>query len=237
MTLACNSAIIMKKLLTLITIFLITSFSAQNLQSFAVPKGYHKVTEAKGDLDKDGKDETVLVFDTDKTASDEERASGKKDYNRVFYILKNEQGHLKTWKENTTLLNSSRMGFYPEDNILNIQIKNNCLVVEQHFSTNSRHTQVNKHTFRFQNGNFYLIGSYDNFADTCEFDFTNEINFSTGRVIVDREYSSCDDGNTKTPQNFHKEFIYKLTTLIKMDDFKIGEHQFKIPGLKEDFTF
>lgn len=216
---------------------MISGFNAQNLKNFSVPKGYKKVTEVKGDLDKDGKDETVLVFDTNTKASDYEKYPGEKDYKRVFYILKNEQGNLKIWKENSTLLYSSGMGFYPESNVLDIQIKNNCLTVEQQFSSNSRHTQTNKHTFRFQNGDFYLIGLYDNFADNCEFDFTNEINFSTGKVLVDREYSSCDDENTKVPENIHKNFTYKLKTLIKMDDFKMGKHRFKIPGLKEDFIF
>lgn len=227
----------MKIFLSCITLLTITGFYAQTLKNFSVPKNYKKVLEVKGDLDKDGKNETVLVFDTDKTASDYERAPGKKDYERVFYILKSEQGNLKIWKENSTLLYSSGLGFYPDDNILDIQIKNNYLIVEQSFFSNSRHTQINKHTFRFQNGDFYLIGLYDNFADNCDFDFTNEINFSTGKVIVDREYSSCDDDNTKTPENFHKEFVHKLKTLITMDHFKIGEHKFEIPGLKEDFIF
>lgn len=227
----------MKKIFPCIALLTITGFYAQNLKPFSVPKSYKKVLEMTGDLDKDGKDETVLVFDTDKTASDYERAPGKKDYKRVFYILKSEQGNLKTWKENGTLLYSSGLGFYPDDNMLNIQIKNNCLVVEQSFFSNSRHTQVSKHTFRFQNGDFYLIGSYDNFADTCGFDFTNEINFSTGKVIVEREYSSCDDDDKKIPENFYKEFSYKLKPLIKMNDYKMGEHKFKIPGLKEDFVF
>lgn len=227
---------IMKQLFSLTAIFLITGFYAQNLKPFSIPKGYKKVTEVKGDLDKDGKDETVLVFDTDKTASDYERAPGKRDYKRVFYILKSEQNQLKIWKENSTLLYSSGMGFYPDDNILNIQIKNNCLTVEQNFFSNSRHTQTSKHTFRYQNGDFYLIGSYDHFADTCEFDITHEINLSTGKVIVDREYSSCDD-DRKVPENMYKEFIHKLKAPIKMEGFKMGEHRFKIPGLKEDFVF
>ncbi|WP_068944983.1 hypothetical protein [Chryseobacterium timonianum] len=226
----------MKKLLSFIIILFFTISYAQNLKNFTVPRGYKKVTEVKGDLDKDGKDETVIVFDTGKTVSDYESTSGKKDYKRVFYILKNEQGQFKIWKENSSLLYSSGLGFYPEDNILNIQIKNNCLVVEQSFFSNSRHTQINKHTFRFQNGDFYLIGSYDNFADTCDFNFTQEINFSTGKVIVDREYSSCDD-EAKIPENVYKEFIHKFKPLIKMNDFKIGEHKFKIPGMKEDFVF
>lgn len=226
----------MKKLFSFVAIVMTTIVFAQNLKNFSVPKGYKKVTEVKGDLDKDGKDETVLVFDTDKIASDYERDFGKKDYQRVFYILKHEQGSLKIWKENSTLLYSSGLGFYPDDNILNIQIKNNCLVVEQSFFSNSRHTQVSKHTFRFQNGDFYLIGSYDNFADTCDFDITHEINFSTGKVIVNKEYSSCDE-ETKIPKNVYKEFVHKFNPLITMDDFKIREHRFKIPGLKEDFIF
>ncbi|MGU3375506.1 hypothetical protein [Chryseobacterium sp. M5A1_1a] len=226
----------MKNLFSIITILFVTLSNAQHLKDFSVPKGYKKITEVKGDLDKDGKDEVVMVFDTTQKESENESYSGRKDYKRVFYILKNGRGSLKIWKENSTLLYSSGMGFYPEDNILEILIKNNCLVAHQQFFTNSRHTQVFKHTFRFQNGDFYLIGAHDNFNDTCDFDFTNEINFSTGKVIVDKEYSSCDD-DTKVPENFHKEFTYKLQSLIKMNDFKIGEHKFKIPGLKEDFIF
>lgn len=226
----------MKKLLSLISFLYITLSYAQNLKSFAIPKGYTKITEARGDLDKDGEDEVVIVFDTDKKESENESYSGRKDYKRIFYILKDDHGSLKVWKENSTLLYSSGMGFYPDDNMLEVQIKNNCLVVNQQFFTNSRHTQAYRHTFRFQNGDFYLIGSHDNFNDTCDFDFTNEINFSTGKVIVDKEYSSCDD-DTKVPENFHREFTHKLPALIKMNDFRIGEHKFKIPGLKEDFIF
>ncbi|AZA78257.1 hypothetical protein EG347_12395 [Chryseobacterium sp. G0186] len=226
----------MKKLFSLIILLCITLSYAQNLKNFTVPKGYTQITEVKGDLDKDGKDEVIIVFETDKKASENESYSGRKDYKRVFYILKKDQGIFKVWKENSTLLYSSGMGFYPDDNMLEVQVKNNCLIVNQQFFTNSRHTQFYKHTFRFQNGDFYLIGSHDHFNDTCDFDFANEINFSIGKVIVDREYSSCDD-DTKVPENFHKEFIHKLPVLIKMNDFKIGEHKFRIPGLKEDFIF
>ncbi|MGN7709047.1 hypothetical protein [Chryseobacterium sp. 22543] len=214
----------------------VTSLPAQNLKNFSVPKGYTQIVEAKGDLDKDGKDETILIFNTNIKASDKQNLEGTNDYKRVFYILKKGNSGLKVWNENSTLLFSSGFGFYPSDNTLEINIKNNCLIIEQQFFTNSRHTQQYKHTFRFQNGDFYLIGSHDHFEDTCEFSFTNEINFSTGQVIVDREYSSCDD-DTKVPENSHKEFSHKFPALIKMNDFLIGDHKFKVPGSKEDFVF
>jgi hypothetical protein len=214
----------------------VTSLPAQNLKNFSVPKSYTQIAEAKGDLDKDGKDETILIFNTNIKASDKQNLEGTNDYKRVFYILKKGNSGLKVWNENSTLLFSSGFGFYPSDNTLEINIKNNCLIIEQQFFTNSRHNQQYKHTFRFQNGDFYLIGSHDHFEDTCEFSFTNEINFSTGQVIVDREYSSCDDG-TKVPENSHKEFSHKFPALIKMNDFFIGDHKFKVPGSKEDFVF
>lgn len=225
----------MKHCFSFLFVLSVSSLSAQNLKSFSVPKGYTQIAEAKGDLDKDGKDEIILIFNTDIKASYMQNPEGTSDYQRVFYILKKENSGLKVWKENSAILFSSGFGFYPSDNTLTINIKNNSLIIEQLFFTNSRHTQQYKHTFRFQNGDFYLIGLHDHFEDTCDFSFTNEINFSTGKVIVDREYSSCDD-ETKVPENLHKEFTHKFP-LIKMSDFFIGDHSFRLPGLKEELVF
>lgn len=226
----------MKSPFSFLVLLSVTGLYAQSLKDFSIPKGYTKIAEVKGDLDKDGRDEIILAFDTNIKVSEQESSPGQKNKQRVFYILKNENNHLKAWKENSTILLSSGTGFSPEYNRLELSIKNNCLIVVQEYSTNSRHTQGYKHTFRFQNGDFYLIGSEDMFEDTCEFNFIHVINFSTGKVLIDKEYSSCDE-ETKVPSNEHKEFIHKLKPLIKMNDFKIGEHQFRIPGSKENFVF
>ncbi|PQA90331.1 hypothetical protein B0A69_20560 [Chryseobacterium shigense] len=224
----------MKKLLCLTTSLFIAGWHAQNLKDFSVPKGYQKIAEAKGDLDKDGKDETILIFNTDKKTNLDDRD----DFLRSFFILKNRDGKLKIWKENNTVLFSSGMGFYSEDNAPpEISVKNNSLSITQIFNTNSRHTQTYKHTFRFQNGDFYLIGSHDRFEDTCDFNILNEINFSTGKVIVDEEYSSCDEEEKVIPEDIHKELLHPFKTLIKMNNFRIGENKFKIPGLKKDIYY
>ncbi|WP_106914412.1 hypothetical protein [Chryseobacterium aurantiacum] len=227
----------MKNLFFLITISFSTLSNAQNLKDFSIPKGYTKITEEKGDLDKDGKEETVIILETDQKASENKDYPEHKDFKRILYILKQDHGKLKIWKENSILLFSSGTGFYPEYNTPpKIFIKTAALSITQEFNTNSRHSLTYKHTFRFQNGDFYLIGAHENFADTCEFDFTYEINFSTGKVIVDKDFSSCND-NEKIPEDFYKEFTHKFQYPIKMENFKIGEHKFKIPGLKEDFIF
>ena len=223
----------MKKILSFLVIFLFTFSYSQELKDFAIPKGYEKILETKGDLDKDGKDETVIVFNTDKTPDSESPGLVRK-----FYILKNINGKLKIWKENSNLIFDSKEGFYPESNALELTIKNNCLVIFQSYFSNSRHTVTSKNTYRFQNGDFYLIGALVQFDDTCEFNFTDEINFSTGKVIVSEEYSDCDDGsNRKIPENYHKEFTYKLPKLIKMNEYKMGKNEIKIPNSKKSFNF
>ncbi|KMQ59319.1 hypothetical protein ACM46_19515 [Chryseobacterium angstadtii] len=224
----------MKKLFFLFVPLLMISLQAQNLKDFSVPKGYQKVAEAKGDLDKDGKDETVIIFNTDKKTN----LNDRDDFLRSFFILKDIDGKLKIWKENNSVLFSSGMGFYSEDNAPpEISIKNNSLSITQIFNTNSRHTQTYKHTFRFQNGDFYLIGSHDRFEDTCDFNYLNEINFSTGKVIVDEEHSSCDEDEKVIPKDIHKELIHPFKTLIKMNNFKIGENKFKIPGYPKEIYY
>ncbi|MGN7759755.1 hypothetical protein ACTJIV_20050 [Chryseobacterium sp. 22532] len=224
----------MKQLFSLAASLLIVEFYAQNLKYFTAPKGYQKIAEAKGDLDKDGQDETVIIFNTDKKINTDDHD----DFLRIFFILKNIDGKLKIWKQNNTVLFSSGMGFYSEDNTPpELSIKNNTLSITQIFNTNSRHTQTYQHTFRFQNGDFYLIGSHDRFEDTCEFNYLTEINFSTGKVITDEEYSSCDDEEKDIPKDIHKEFVHPFKTLIKMNNFRIGENKFKVPGLKKELNY
>jgi len=224
----------MRQLFSLVISLSVVGFHAQTLKNFSVPKGFQKIAEAKGDLDKDGKDETVIIFNTDK----KNKLNDRDNFLRSFFILKDVDGQLKIWKENNSVLFSSGMGFYPEDNVPpEISIKNNSVSITQVFNTNSRHTQTYRHTFRYQNGDFYLIGSHDRFEDTCDFNYLNEINFSTGKVIIDEEHSSCDEEEKDIPQNVHKEFIHHFKTLIRMNDFRIGENKFKIAGSDKDFSF
>jgi len=223
----------MKKILSFLVIFLFTFSYSQELKDFIIPKGYEKILETKGDLDKDGKDEIIMVFNTGKIINNISQGLERK-----LYILKNINGKLKVWKEHSNLLFDSREGFYPESNELELSIKNNCLIIFQSYFSNSRHTVTSKNTYRFQNGDFFLIGAMVNFDDTCEFNFSNEINFSTGKVIVEETYSDCDSGyEREIPKNYYKEFTYKIPKLIKMKDYKMGENEIKIPNSKKSFYY
>ncbi|GGG42652.1 hypothetical protein [Epilithonimonas arachidiradicis] len=223
----------MKYLFSFLALILCSILQSQELKDFAIPKTYEKILEIKGDLDKDGKDEVVMVFNTDKIIN-----KISEGLERKLYILKNINGKLKIWQENSNLLFDSKEGFYPESNELELTIKNNCLVIFQSYFSNSRHTVTSKNTFRFQNGDFYLIGALVKFDDTCEFNFSSEINFSTGKVIVDDQYSDCDSGyEREVPKNYYKEFTYKIPKLIKMNDYKMGKNEIKIPNSKKSFYY
>ena len=56
----------MKNFLSFLALILFSILQSQELKDFTIPKRYEKILETKGDLDKDGKDETVMVFNTDK---------------------------------------------------------------------------------------------------------------------------------------------------------------------------
>jgi len=223
----------MKYLLSFLTLIFFSILQSQELKDFVIPKGYEKIIEVKGDLDKDGKDEVVMVFNTDKIIN-----KISEGFERKLYILKNINGKLKVWQENSNLLFDSKEGFYPESNELELSIKNNCLIIFQSYFSNSRHTVTSKNTFRFQNGNFYLIGALVQFDDTCEFNLSSEINFSTGKVIVEETYSDCDSRyEREIPKNYYKEFTYKIPKLIKMNEYKMGKNEIKIPNSKKSFNF
>ncbi|MGE6396822.1 hypothetical protein [Chryseobacterium scophthalmum] len=225
----------MKKNCSFFTLLLFTIFSSQELKNFVIPKGYTKIVETKGDLDKDGKDETVIVFNSDKMNNE--------DFNRGFqreiFILKNNNGQLKIWKKNSTVILGSKTGFAPGYNTLpEVIIKNGAIIISQSYNTNSRHTYTYKHTYRFQNNDFYLIGSVVKFDDTCQFNRLSEVNFSTSKVIVDDQYYPCFEDDKEPPEkDFHKEFKYKWKTLIKMDNFTPGETVIQIPNSKQYFIY
>jgi hypothetical protein len=147
----------MKNIALLFNFFYLMSYS-QELQNLVIPKGYTKIVEAKGDIDKDGIDEIVYVYNTtSETKSDgPEKNIG---FSRELLICKIIGGKTKLWHKNTSVIRSSHeCGFcYDGDTNLKITVKNNTISIEQTFYSNSRHTQTNTNIFRFQNWRNFLF--------------------------------------------------------------------------------
>ena len=205
--------------------------TAQTLPDFVAPKAYQKVLQARGDLDRDGLDEVVLVYNSNKET---ERIGFK----RILYICKEVNGVLKLWKQNLSVLwNSRDCGFCLDAGInLSVKIKNYTIIIEQTFQHNSRHYSTYRNVFRYQNNDWYLIGSKYNDYDTCHFDFQYDINFSTRQVVVDYTHGDCDDG-VEVPKDRHVNFRYAFKSIPKMDGFTAGKTALKIPNSDQFFYY
>lgn len=221
----------MKLLLTFLVLISIKVYS-QELPNFKVPTGYHLVDQAEGDLDKDGIKEVVYAYNTTHN-------NGENGFDRELYICKRIAGKLKLWKKNTTVLWKSKdCGFYANDSVpFEMSIRNNTLIISQTFYHNSRHTSTYNSIFRYQNKDWYLIGSTYSDADNCDYDFTYDINFSINKVDISETYGSCDGDDKPVPKDEFFTFRYIFKNIPKMDTFTPGKMVVKIPNSKKSFYY
>jgi len=219
------------KILTLLIVFFSLKVAAQTLPDFAVPAGYKKVLEAKGDLDRDGVEELVVVY------NDSKKPSGV-GFKRHLYILKKVKNSLKIWKTNSTILwGSQDCGFCADAGVnLSVKIKNYTIITEQTFWHNSRHTSIFRNVFRYQNNDWFLIGSTYNDRYNCGYDYTYDINFSTKQVHITYDGEDCDEGSSQPPAQ-QKNFKYPFKAIPKMDGFSTGKGEIKIPGSDKYFYY
>lgn len=219
------------KQITLIMVFLFLNIcSAQNFDT-TLPKSYKKILEVKGDLDKDGIDEIVYVYNTDKEVED-------LGFERELYICKIKNGIIKLWKQNKSILwKSNDCGFFSEDGVqMSLKIVNNTLILKQTFNSNTRNSQTYKNIFRFQNNDWFLIGSNCSFDAICYSTTHYDINFSINKVIVSEEFHNCND-EAIPKKNYYETFTYNFSEIPKMDGFIAGKTEIEIPNTEKYFQY
>ena len=152
----------MNKVLITLTFLLslVMSCKVQNHDpSFFIPKGYIEVDKYFGDLNKDGKDDCVLLIKKTDTNHMITNSSGLKvDRNRrgILVVFKNDNGYHLIDKNYECFSSENEDGgsYFPPE--LRVEIKKGNLQVRYE---HGRYGYWN-YTFRFQNSNFEMIG-YD----------------------------------------------------------------------------
>lgn len=219
----------MKYFLLLLLLPLSTLTNAQAPTGFSVPKSYKKVIEATGDLDKDGKDEIAMIYDTNPDKED--------NFKRILYICRVTDTGLRLWtQKELAILPAHSMPQYTD--VKDLKINRNTLVLKQEEYPGGRNMTQYTHIFRFQDNNWYLIGARTSLNTNCYGAQISEINFPTGDVVVSFvPDGGCDEENNPQPKKSRKAYKYSFGQLPLLDSLHYGENQLHIPGCKESIYY
>jgi hypothetical protein len=204
-------------------------YAPVKIADIAVPAGFKKLMEAKGDLDKDGIAELVVVFDTPKKI--------ELGTERQLWIYKQNGSVWKLWHKSIGPVLSSEHGGMMGDPFESVAIERGCIVV-YHFGGDADKWHYT-HRYRYQNNNWYLIGTHIVFGRPCLQLSDYDYNLSTGKVEVSISTQKCDDANEKvlSSKDEHFTLIRKPTKPILMDGINTGENEVKLSGNRESFYF
>ena len=119
---------------------------------------------------------------------------------------------------------SEKVIVYDTEKETDFGIERNCIVIH-HFG-GSRQKWNYTHRFRYQSGDFQLIGATVRFGSPCDYFFTFDYNLSNGKINYKKETEDCKNGKSKIEKD---EMIRKLETLPTMNGFYPGNTELKFP--------
>ncbi len=213
------------------TLLFITAFCKPlpvKMKDVAVPSGFQKLSEAKGDLDKDGIAELVVVFNTPK--------KGEFGTERQLWIYKQKGADWKVWHKSIGPVLSSKHGGMMGDPFVSVKIIHGCIEV-YHFGGDAEKWQYT-HLYRYQHNNWYLIG-VTIINSSCSKVENYDYNLSTGKIYVSIDKGNCIDDNKKNINANDENFtlIRKPESPLLMDGFNTGDNEVKLPGEHDSFYF
>ena len=209
----------MEKVFVLILLFFNANLFAQNTLA---PKGFEILTQKDGDLDKDGINEKVIVYNTTDTTDD--------GTVREIQIFKRNNDRWNLWKRSVNAILKSREGGMMRDPFEEIDIKQGLLIIKQGGGSSWKWEYADK--YRFQNGDFVLIGYSGVFGKPCEYWENVDFNLMRGKIIYKKEFEDCDKG-----QEIYKtenETFFKKGILINLNNRYLKEYKIVSPKYKHE---
>lgn len=198
------------------------AFSQQGL----IPKQYKPIKETSGDLNKDGINEKVVVYNM----AEEKEQEGDTGVAREVIIYKKEKNNWIIWHRSKDAVGGSKDGGMMGDPFENIEIKNGVLIITQSGGSSWKWRNIDK--YRFQNNNFELIGNKSFFGKPCEYFVDFDYNIVTGRFTFKKEYENCENENEIIYKKENETFNYKLKQKIIFSNRKGTEVKVITPKYK-----
>ncbi|WP_196937118.1 hypothetical protein [Sphingobacterium hungaricum] len=176
---------------------------SKNWKDF-LPKGQVLDSLTTGDLNKDGLDDLVMVYESEKLLKQE-----KNDCRTLIILLKQKDGYYQLAAESNGAISGENM-----NNVFfnGLEIKNGILIIQHDFLRGGC-----VHKYRYQNGGFYLIGAEQAQGD-AEHSSSVDYNLSTGKYIYTyHDYS--EDGDSD--ESNEKEGYKTLSALPNIETYEI----------------
>jgi hypothetical protein len=196
-------------------------------QTDTVPVEYRPVKEIYGDLDKDGKDEKVVVYNVKAVEDD------MNGIDRELIIFKKEKTGWMIWHRSRNAIFNSTDGGMMGDPFDSIGIRNGVLVISHWGGSSWKWNTTDR--YRYQQGRFELIGYTSTSGKPCEYWATFDYNLATGRIVYNAEAEKCDD-EEKEPVVYKKEneiFFHKLSAPVILEQRNKTEVKIISPKYKE----
>ncbi|MBD3903972.1 hypothetical protein NAL32_04360 [Chryseobacterium sp. Ch-15] len=201
----------------------ITLKESDDIKNFT-PKYWELKEIAYGNLDEDENDEAVAVYEMPNI--------DREDAEQVLAIYKKQNGKWKITRQTSAPLLSSQSGGMMGNPFNGISISKKSIVID-HFG-GSRDKWEYTHRYRFQNGDWFLIGASASFGAPCDYWVKFDYNISTGDATYQKTVENCEKGEKKVVQS---QKLNKKITPPKMDTVVPGDSTFKFPNVKDEIYY
>lgn len=150
-----------------------------------IPKGTKLLASEYGDLDKDGIDELVVVYDL---LDEPDDGDGNK---RSIVVYSAGKDSWKAIDQSKSAVRGSSEGGMMGDPYDGIEIKKGVLIVYHNGGSRWKWSDTDK--YRYQHGQFELIGYKGVYGTPCEYWQDVDFNLSTGKLNFKKEQDDCDE--------------------------------------------
>lgn len=178
------------------------------------------LAEKVGDLNKDGINEKVIVYNTNDTTED-----GIVRELQIFRLINSEW---RLWKKSSYAIKKSREGGMMGDPFAGIDIVKGLLVI--HFDGGSSWKWNYTDKYRLQNGEFELIGYTRIYGKLCEYWEDVDFNIMTGKITFKKEYEDCEKGQQvykRENETFFRKGIFLNIHNRNLKEVKIVSPKYK----------
>lgn len=181
------------------------------------------------DFNGDGAPDYLEIRMTDR----EDRGLGKE---RDLVVFSGEGNTRKNWYVAKSVLLPTENGGMMGDPLESVSIEGNTIVIN-HFG-GSRQKWAYTHRFRWQNGDFQLIGVTVHAGAPCDYYEDLDYNLSTGNAEWVKTTEDCSESeDDPVVTEVTHSFKEKPAVRASMNGFRTGEYELKIPKLEESVYF